>query len=287
MQKSVSVDLVHGIKTFRKRVHPEELRSAWETRNYSNVMKTIPWQYFPQDIEKMIGGLHKSVQGGGQTTIEMLPAPIQKSLRWDMKNPVIKNYLNEVTGRLVVNIQEETMKNIQQAVMRSYTNAAGTRDIASEIKGSIGLHPRYEAAVRNYENGLADSGLAPDEIQDKVEAYSDRLLDSRAQTIAKTEVRQASNYGQLTVWQAGQQQGLIKKEAQKIWVTCRECICKTPCPCEICEPMDGEPADIHGFWKLDDGTVCEVPSDAHPNCNCGMTIDIGVEGGEEDEEDEE
>jgi hypothetical protein len=287
MSKAVTIDLVKGITTFRKRVSPDDLMKAWATRSYGHLMATIPWDKLPDDLGPATSKIAESLNMAGSRTINLLPSPTQDTLRWDFNNPNIRNYLNEVTGRLIVNIRSDTMGTVQRAVQRSFTHGASVRDVSKQIKDTIGLHPIYENAVINYELKMRASGLPSDTIEQRVDAYSDRLLEARAKTVAKTEVRQATNYGQLSVWQQAQQQGLIDKGSKKVWVTCKECITKTPSPCDLCAPMDGEEVDIGDYWTLDDGTVCETPSDAHPNCNCGMTIAAAEPGGEETEEEED
>jgi len=284
MEGTVKADFIKGITTFKKRVSPSELMAAWKKGSYAHLMETIPWQDLPEDFDPFLQTLQKGVAGAADRTLELLPP---NELRFDMNNPNIRNYVNEVTGRLVVGIQNDTMRVVQNQVQRSFTEALNVSDVADNIRDSIGLHPRYEQAVHNYESGLRADGVDPDKVDELTSSYRDRLLDSRARTVAKTETRQATNYGQLTVWQQAQSQGLVKQEAQKVWVTCKECITKTPSPCDLCYPMDGEMVPVSGFWTLADGSICEVPSDAHPNCNCGMTIDLGVdEGGEATEEEE-
>lgn len=287
MTKAVKVDLVDGITAFKQKVSPQALMSAWSTKSYGAIMATIPWEQLPDHLEPATSKLSESLVGSAKRTIELLPPPVKNGLRWDIKNPRISKFLREQTGKLVVDIRQDTLDVVQRAVQRSFTQAYTPQDVAEQIRDSIGLHPIYEQAVVNYQNGLFASGKhTPDQIDQLTDAYSNKLLDVRAMTIARTEVRGATNYGQLSVWQQGKNDGLLTPQTKKTWVTCKECVSKTPSPCDLCLPMDGESIPLDEFWVLADGSVCEVPSDAHPNCNCGMTVDMG-DGTEETKEEED
>lgn len=286
MTKAVHVDLVKGITTFKKKISPQALADAYATKSYGAIMATIPWEDLHDSLQPATAKVGDTLSMAAGRTIALLPPPMQNGLRWDVKNPQIQKYLRERTGKLIVDIQNDTLNVVQRSVQRSFSQALTPRDVADQIKDSIGLHPRYEQAVVNYQNKLYAGGKhSPEQVEDLTDAYSGRLLDSRAMTVARTETRSASNYGQLSVWKQASNDGLLPKNSMKTWVTCKECLCKTPCPCDLCLPMEGVSVAVDEFWMLSDGTVCEIPSDAHPNCNCGMTMDMG--DGSEPQEDEE
>lgn len=171
---------------------------------------------------------------------------------------------------MVVNIQADTQNIIQNAVARSFSNALTPRDVASSIRNSIGLFPGQQTALMNYRQGLKESGMKPDRVDAFSSKYEDRLLDYRAKMIARTETRQATNQGQLFIWQDAQNQDLIAPTAKKVWVV-------DGAPCEICEPMDGVAIGLAESWTLPNGDIADIPTDAHPHCFCGMELEFGTE----------
>lgn len=269
MTKAVSLNLVKGIKTFRRALPADKLFDAWKTGHYSKVMQVIPWDELPSHLADMHKDLRKTYGEAARFSVNSLPAPKRRALRFDTENPNIRNWINTRTGELIVNIHSDAQRVVQQAVMRSFDQAMTPREVADQIRGSIGLLPRQEMALRNYSRGLQERGYPPENISKYSLEYADRLLTQRTMTIARTETRFAANRGQLSVWQdAGNQNLIDRQRSRKVWVVDGN-------PCEICEPMDGVAVPLDGFWTLNTGDVVEIPTDAHPNCFCGMELDYG------------
>ncbi len=74
--------------------------------------------------------------------------------------------------------------------------------------------------------------------------------------------------GQLEVWRAGQNEGLITHKAKKVWVIDGR-------PCDDCIEMDGEAVGLNDYWVMPSGKHVEIPTDSHPNCECGQSLDFG------------
>jgi len=269
MSKAVSIDLAKGITTFKKKIKPQMIRDAFESKNYSEIMNTVPWDDFNDHMEPFHNSLASAALKATSLTIPSIPAPKNSALRYDMKNPSLNRYVHNRSGELIVNIKQESQAHVQAIIERSFTQAMTPDRVADEIRSSIGLLPRQEQALRNYKTSLREQGMNPDRISVLGDQYAERLLTSRCMTIARTETRRATNFGQLQVWNEGANLGYIDKtKAKKIWIVDGN-------PCELCEPMDGIGVPLDGVWTLDNGTVCDLPSDSHPNCLCGMELDFG------------
>lgn len=102
----------------------------------------------------------------------------------------------------------------------------------------------------------AGEGVA--ELRDRVKDVFERATDSRAETIARTEVNRASNFAQIE----GFEQSGVVKEIE--WLTAGD----ERVDEEICDPMDGETVKLGDDWTLPNGEKVDVPQDAHPNCRC-------------------
>ena len=269
MHGSVRASLVSGLKTFKKRVSGEAVYQAWITGDFNRIMQAIPWENLPVDLEPSMGKLDKIISASSMISAEALPAPIQSNLRWDTKNPKLLNFIGTRTAENVVRIQDDTRGIIQRAVQRSFDQALTPDRVADLIRGSIGLYPRQEQALRNYKNGLLASGMLSSKVDRLGEAYESRLLDQRAMMIARTETRMANNVGQLAVWNSAANDDLIDRgSAKKVWM-----VDGNPCP--LCDPMDGEAVGLDEYWTMEDGTQCMVPTESHPNCMCSMEIELG------------
>lgn len=268
MQNAVKVNLVDGIETFKKKVSAAAIERAWELGQYDEIMRIIPWEKMPDHFESTKTSLLNAAARAGAYTIESLPANARSELRFDTKNPAIDKFLDQRTGNLITAITDNTKDIVQNTVRMSFDQAMTPRRAADIIKDSIGLDPRRHTALENYRTGLLKSGMKEEKAIALSDKYEAKLLDSRAMTIARTEIRRATNQGQLDVWQEGAKQGLINPTAKKVWVVDGN-------PCEICEPMDGVGVPLDGVWNLNTGDVVDIPTDSHPNCYCGMELDFG------------
>lgn len=260
MNHVVSVDILHGIKRFKKRIPKKALMDAWQSGNYEGLEKFIPWEKLHEDMLPAHEKISNALFTSGIIAKEALDPPTQKMLRWDIKNPRIRNYVDTRMGHLIHGIQVDTRKQLRNAVTRHFTKAYTPKEVANEIVGSVGLGERYTKAVDNYRTRLINDDMPISKVDTLVESYEGRLLDSRAMTIARTEVRRASQEGQYNVWNEAANQGFFdKNKAKKVWV-----IDGNPCP--ICEPMDGEEVGLDDAWVLPDGSSVFTPGDSHPNC---------------------
>lgn len=274
MQRAFAVNLVKGIYRFKSRISPAALFEAWKTKDYAAVHEVIPWDKMPEDIDPAFRTL-----GNGMSTIAndivipSLPAPTRKSLRYDTANPYVTNHLRTRTSELVVNISSTTQATIQEQVRRSFDFALSPRQVANQIKGSIGLYPQLANAVNNLRLKLEKNGVAPGVVDRQTNAYYERLLDYRAMMIARTETRMAANRSQLAVWRSAADQDLIDRgTAKKVWVVDGD-------PCEVCDPMDGIAVPLDEMWviTLKNGTQMsiDVPTESHPHCLCQMELEFG------------
>lgn len=278
----VTLDLVNGIETFKRRISAEELADAWAKKDYQTLLQAIPWDELPADVVAGLSKLGLAVEKAAGIQREALPPNVDKALRFDVANPQIRSYLDRQSATLVTRIGDDTRHMIQGHIARAFTNARTPRQVANSIKGGIGLLPKHEAAVERYHAGLLAAGTSETRADALAAKYEEKLLDYRAMMIGRTEVRSAVNFGQLAVWRQGADQGLIDRvTAQKEWVVDGN-------PCEVCEPMDGERVGLDETWTLEyengDTAEVEIPTESHPHCECGMELHFGETTDEENAE---
>jgi tetratricopeptide (TPR) repeat protein len=152
MSSAVQLNLLKGIKTFKKRIDPDALYEAWKTRDYSQVMRVIPWENMDQDLS--FSPLGDALESATEIAIPVLPAPLQDTLRFDLANPRIRSYVDARTGDMVTALRQDSQAVIQEAISASFSEALSPRRVADRIKGSIGLYPRLDRAVERYREGL-------------------------------------------------------------------------------------------------------------------------------------
>jgi hypothetical protein len=281
MGSAIGVDLFKGVQQFKKRINPQAVYDAWIQGDYSKLMEVIPWEHFGHDLDRADAPRLKASSEAWGITLESMPVPKDPFLRWDTKNPHVREL---IAGRKAANFKdltEDSAENIQGWVTRSMNQALSPRDVADGIKSSIGLLPQHAKAVERYRGTLTAQGQPKGKVDQLSSAYADRLLDYRAMTIGRTETRILVNQSQLSVWRQAGDTGLIDRHRTgKTWVVDGN-------PCELCLPMDGVTVALDGFWTLPDGTPVDCPPlDVHPNCECGMQIDYDYQPDDSDQDDD-
>jgi SPP1 gp7 family putative phage head morphogenesis protein len=102
------------------------------------------------------------------------------------------------------------------------------------------------------------------EVEAKVDRYIQKKIRERAETIARTEVMQALNQGQIAAWTHAQKAGLLEPGALKERITTDD-----ERLCSICESVDGETVAL-------DAPFSEDGPPAHPACRCTVSLAPGA-----------
>lgn len=213
--------------------------------------------------------------GMGHAQEMFIGSPIQ--LRMDLINPYAVQYAERKLPQIVQSYVENAREIIRTITAEAVSGQYTVQEAAKAIRGSIGLTPQYERAVRNLENRLLADGLSIDLVSKKVARYEAKLLKARATTIARTEIVQAQVRGQKALWEAAASAGMFNRNtAKNVWKTNHEGITnrgnETPCP--ICEPMDGQEVPFGGLYThptMGQSNIFGEPLTGppiHPNCLC-------------------
>lgn len=183
------------------------------------------------------------------------------------KNPDAVKAARLYAAQRVTRITEQTRSAIRALTVRSIQDGIAPRELGRMLKSVVGLTPRYAHAVANYRRELRDAGVAYEKRIVKVEKYAAKLLKSRATTIARTELKDALERGQLDNWRSWQSQtgDVITRE----WITAD--------PCEVCAPMNGQRRLLNEQFLTGKGDLIWGPT-AHPNCECAVGIVSVISG---------
>ncbi len=181
------------------------------------------------------------------------------------------------SSRLVKDITEELRQSIRDTMSQTMAGERDVRAAAAIIRQSIGLtnvqagwvRKRFATAVDQAIKGGMTREQAVAQATKTGEAFSNRLLNMRAATIARTEAASSAVQGRLIGYQETFDSGLLDQStATKTWL---------PDPagaCPICEDnaSQGPIAYEDSFDSGDDAPP------AHPNCECDidMTADFGA-----------
>lgn len=175
----------------------------------------------------LTGGMTTAFSAGGAATVANTTwrgiGGGKVVVRWDLANPRAQEIINTASSRFITQISEEARKTVREVISTGYSTGRGPRAIATDLVGRvsgsgrvggvIGLSEpqvQYVGNMRRYiENGdvsaylgmsrrdkrydkmVMRGDLTPTQVDKIIERYSDRLLKSRADAIARTETAQA------------------------------------------------------------------------------------------------
>lgn len=269
MSAVVAVDLRRGVEQFRATSSFADMARAVFSKDYRKVVEAVPWEKLDGPMARGLSRLADAVSGASERAAAEVASATRevvrpKELSLGPDNPKIDRYLSVRTGELVERVTEDSQVAIQAAVRAGLEARSSPREIAGQVRQSIGLNTRQAAALQNYRAQLTADGTAPARLEKLVAAYGERLLDQRAQAIARTEVAYAQNQGQLEAWQEAKKRGYVGDAAGKRWVVDGD-------PCPICIDLNGQVVGMDESFETMDGDTIEGPP-AHPCCRCALAL---------------
>ena len=219
--------------------------------------------------------VHAEVLAGARAVLHTLVLPSAEVRgAFDLVDARAVAYAEQQSARLVTEVTEEVRAFVADITRRAVQGEFTWPQAAAQIRLRVGLTSRWERAVDRSRTDnlhrLLRDGMLPAKatvlVDKQAEAYAKRLVKTRAETIARTEIMAAQNQGRLIGWQSLQGQGLLAPTAQKSWLTAPEGT-KRGGPCPICRPLNGETVPMNGLFSIG---VTMPP--AHPRCRCTATL---------------
>lgn len=247
-------------------------------------------EVFAAEVQRTLGASLSDVSEGTRAqllrdverSIRELPQGISVTMRFDRTDPRAIQWASTRAGTLIRQIQSETLTAVRRIIAEALTEGSGVFAAARQLSRVVGLHDRWQTAVDNFYESEVERlaelfpELGADELaqraQVSAESYRGRLIASRAETIARTEIIAAQNTGQLVSWLQAADQGLLDlNRAQKEWVVGPDGWAGIAV-CEICLELGGETVPVLGVFSNG-----EAYPPAHPNCRCNMNLIVDLE----------
>lgn len=193
-------------------------------------------------------------------------------MAFDLTNPKAVEAIDLQAGQLIRNITAESRAAIREVLRRGFQQGRTVDQMAVEIRQSIGLTERGAGAVSNYRQAQLDAGVDELVVERRAQRYAQRLLNQRAETIARTETLAASNRGQQAVWEEAARGGTLPPDAQRVWiVTPDDRLCE-----DICMPMEDQVRGLNEPFITGDGQSVMTPP-AHVQCRCAVGLSFAEE----------
>lgn len=297
MEPAVRVSLVHGITTFKKRISRDALEAAFLRGDAEGILRHIPWEKMPADLDGIVNPLTKATVKGAGLGIKDLPEAAQR-LVISADNRKLKQFIDQSVGNRITEITEEARRAVRAVVRETFRQAQTPREAARTIRESVGLTEKVSVGIQKMrERELVDREklstqlqmlkiggksqtptamnvraklltLSDDQIQARVFARMNAAAENRSVTIARTELTDAVNEGQLIAWDQAIEDGLADREKMsKTWVSVPD-----EDRSDICEELEGQTVPIDGqFESSVTGESYDRPG-AHPNCRSSVVL---------------
>lgn len=212
--------------------------------------------------------LDRAIVGGGNATVQRMPASVQAVVRFDLTNPRAVEAVDQQVATVVRELVNVNHQAVQSVIRQGFTRGVAPRDMARQMRESIGLTPQYALAVDRYRAGLEEQGVSLGRQQQLAGAYAERLRRLRAVTVARTETIRAANAGQQAAWGTAVQERVLERDVRQVWI-----VTPDDALCPICEGIEAQYPDgipLGSMFQTPDGPVQGPP--AHPNCRCALGL---------------
>lgn len=265
--------VIKATRTLRKEmaeiITPEDAARAVQIRD-------VPGEWrdkWAKQIEQYANGpikraMLETISVVGDKIAARLGAVPKKGFQFNLTRQAILAWMAAQAAKLVVEIKEQQLAALRAALVKYGVGEAVTPfELAKQIRLLVGLTERDALAVGRFQTRLIEQGLSPDAIVKKVDKYADFLLNARAERIARTELANAYNQGQMEALRQAKEDGYLDGAVRKTWIA------GGPRVCEFCAELDGEEVG------LDDNFSADIQGPTlHPNCACGLSYEV-VKGG--------
>lgn len=242
--------LIRAFNVARIAVSERRLVEALQSGGIEAVMQTIG--NFSNVLDSEIGDiLDEAILAGGQNAYLTVPnaAFIADAVRYDQYNSATVDFVRNYKLNLINSITNTTREAVRNSLQTDIVAGVNPIETARKFKNNLGLTPKQEKAVRNYQTYLenlettalkrelrdkrfdrtienaisSNTPLKQSQIDRMVNRYRERFIQYRSRVIARTESLRALSIGnQAAVRQMIAENEIDPNNVKKFWVFRRD-----------------------------------------------------------------
>ncbi len=180
---------------------------------------------------------------------------------YDPASTFVVSWAEQHSAEMITRLTTEQTKAINAVLQRTMgTQNIPVQELAQIIRPMIGLTKPQAIANLNYYNSLIENGISQSTAKVNAHRYAEQQHRYRASVIARTEISNAYNSGELLGIKDAQARGFIGT-TKKRWVTAND-----PRVCDACRKINNTEVDIDADFQTDYGDK-SCPT-MHPSCRC-------------------
>ena len=267
-ERAMSQKIISGISELAAKVDQQAFLRAISSGNVGAAIQSYNWGDFGTRMSGTRLDLLQQLRQTGTAELRSLDGVIG-TLAFDTTDVRATAWAAGRAGELVIKTSNEIQQQVRESVTNAFIQGLDGREVEKQLSRQIGLFPRWAEAVdKQYYTNLGmfqEQGLsfrdARDKAQGLADKYRDRLIEARANNIARTEIVRASNQGRYVSWLQAADAGLIDPAiAVKEWIAEADA-------CPDCDEADGEMVGLE-----EDFSTGESMPPGHPSCRCSAVI---------------
>ncbi len=182
-------------------------------------------------------------------------------------NPYAAAWAETRAAELVKAIDESTRQAIRTYLAAALKQGIPPKSLATQLAAVVGLRPEQASSLAKQAAALFAEGKSQAEIDRLIAAQTSRLVQQRAELIARTETTNAQAQGLLNSWDEAKREGLLPATTVKVWLSARDAHA-------ICKQLNGQTVPLdRPFYSKILGRDLDGPS-AHPHCRSSVGIKV-------------
>jgi hypothetical protein len=260
LERRLKIAFLQAVAGLGEGIAKTRLESALLSGNVGLVIKALSFKEFEADLTASIAKiLSEGAKKGAKEGIKNLPAKAQSSLRFDLVNSRAVAWAESHSAKLITQVSNETKDAVRVIIKSAQSEGITIQRQAQLIRAHVGLtEGGANAVAKMRQRLLAEENKNADRLTQR---YSQKLINARARTIARTETLNSSNNGLLVGWREAQSQNLLSSTAKKKWII-------TPMEsCKLCLSVAGETVVLDSLFS----NGYDAPT-RHPRCRCTMGL---------------
>jgi len=277
-------DRLTALAALRRHLDAEEprfmrlVRGLWKAQAAAVTPKMAEWALSTMDLpvaladewfalavefweERLAPEIGKAAQAAGDRMARRVNEARKQAFMFDPTQAAVVRWMTENGADLIRELSATQTAGINALLHHQvFMGITSPAQAAQMIKPMVGLLRRETLAVARYRAELITQGAAAGKIETAVVKYAAYLHRARAERIARTELANAYNHGQLESIKQARAGGYLA-DVEKTWETADD-----ERTCDDCAALDGETVGVDENFSNGQ----ESPT-AHPGCRCSMT----------------
>lgn len=226
-----------------------------------------PWDRMIREFvrDDIISEWVRSIGIAGDGIAKKINRLQRKQFDFDSTMVTVKAWIDDKGGKLIVNLTTAQFSSIHALLQNQIAlGVTSPYVLAQRIRPIVGLTERETLAVVRFMAALSEEGVAANVVSSQVANYTEFLHKARATRIARTEISNAYNFGQLDSLKQAAHEGWLPGVPEKSWMAGGANPCDDCAENEAAGPVALDAAFPSGH---------EHPT-AHPQCECAVSYRV-------------